>query len=160
MLSCLFLWLYAPQITLLSYRVAETHSNPMAASSQTDIELNDKGKRQAKQIAQALKSYPCDAVLTSSLKRASETGRCSAQGLVAPVHICGLCAGSCERLSGDGCLAHLLCSISQVGVIRSRTAVSALYERFVVSNGHLMCKSGAGRFTTTSRQCRSLNATD
>merc|ERR1712070_1177069 len=45
------------------------------AQGQTDIELNDKGKRQAQNIARALAGYPCDAMISSSLKRASVTGR-------------------------------------------------------------------------------------
>ena len=64
------------KVTFRFVRHGETFWNAeKRAQGQTDIELNEKGIKQAAKIAKAVHNYPCDAVMCSSLKRAAATGK-------------------------------------------------------------------------------------
>lgn len=64
------------KVTFRFVRHGETFWNAeKRAQGQTDIELNEKGIKQAAKIAKAVQNYPCDAVMCSSLKRAAATGK-------------------------------------------------------------------------------------
>lgn len=51
----------------------------------TDIPLNDAGRQQARQLAEALRARPIDLILTSPMERARETAQIIASACGAPV---------------------------------------------------------------------------
>ena len=53
---------------------------------QTDIPLNNEGRKQAKELAKMLQKVPIDLIYTSDLSRAYETAEIIAEGRKIPIH--------------------------------------------------------------------------
>ena len=72
---------------LFLFRHGETDWNhERRLQGQTDIPLNATGRMQAADLAGRLASYGLEAILTSDLSRALETGRIVADALALPLH--------------------------------------------------------------------------
>lgn len=74
-------------VTYFLFRHGETDWNAQQRfQGHIDIELNNKGRQQARDLIEPLAPLRLDLILSSDLKRAAETGRIVADSLGIPIH--------------------------------------------------------------------------
>ncbi|UOE25463.1 histidine phosphatase family protein [Agromyces soli] len=115
-------------VTIALVRHGETDWNrERRIQGLTDIPLNDTGRRQAAEAAEALRTESWDAIYASPLSRAAETASIMAErlGLAAPVHVPELVErrhGALEGLDPEG-RAALEASAATIEGLEPRSAV-------------------------------------